>query len=525
VYGIWYYTINIGMDENTVFSNGTPPTNSNTTPVQPPVSPAAPVSSPPPMPIQTSPSLQPQPISSPPQMPFSQVSPPGASPSGIPPISQPLEEESGFPFGKILKVLGGLIILIVLFFLVTKLILPRFQNTSSSQATLTYWGLWENEGAIKGIIADFERENPTIKIKYEKQDIKQYRERLNARIQNGTGPDIFRYHNSWYPMFSSILAPLTKDVMSKDDFNKNYYPVIQQDSVKNGAIYGVPLGIDVLAMYVNKDIFAASGLEVPTTWDSFASTARKLTVKDESGKIKTSGAALGTFDNINHAPDIISLLLVQNGADLKDLESTAQNTSDALSFYTSFANDNGNVWDETLDPSLLMFIKGNLAMYFGYSWDIFAIRDSNPDLPFEIYPVPHLPDRSMTIASYWIEGVSAKSKQQKEAMMFMKFLAKKETQQKLFTETSKTRLFGEPYSRVDLAESLRDNQYVYPFISQAKNAVSSFFAADTYDNGLNSQMNVYLGNAIRSMLNGDSAQTAVETLSLGVSQVISQYGQ
>ena len=218
----------------------------------------------------------------------------------------------------------------------------------------------------------------------------------------------------------------------------------------------------------------------------------------------------------------MSLFLVQNGADLNDISSTSKVASEALSFYTSFAT-NDKVWDDTLDSSVLSFAKGNLAMFFGYSWDFFTIKATNPDLSFEIYPVPHLPNQNMTIASYQVEGVSIKSKYQKEAMLLIKYLSQKETQQKLFAEQSKIRAFGNPFARRDLVELLKDNKAVYPFVSQAEDAVSSFFASDTYDNGLNSQMNTYLGDAVNAILNGTSPQTAVETLSKGVSETLQQY--
>ncbi|MBI2622497.1 MAG: extracellular solute-binding protein, partial [Candidatus Levybacteria bacterium] len=305
---------------------------------------------------------------------------------------------------------------------------------------------------------------------------------------------------SWVPQLFDVLLPLSSDVISADAFRKQFYPVAQTDLIKNGAIYGIPLEIDTLSLFINTELFQAASLETPTTWEDFAKSARVLTVKDETGRIKTSGAALGTFDNITHAPDIVSLLFVQNGADIKNLLKTDQASSDALSFYASFASGEGNVWDQTLDPSILAFAKGNLAMYFGYSWDVFTIKAINPNLSFQIASVPHLPGRNMTIASYWAEGVSSKSKHQKEALLFMKFLAKKETQQKLFTEISKTRLFGEPYANKELKDLVKDNQFVYPFVSQADGAVSSFFSSDTFDDGLNSQMNAYLGNAVRSIL-------------------------
>lgn len=428
-------------------------------------------------------------------------------------------------FLKIGKIFLGLIIVFFLVFLVVKFVLPRFSgNGNNEKVTLTYWGLWEDKRIMDSIISDFERQNPNIKIEYTKEDPKQYRERLLTRTENGKGPDIFRFHNTWVLQLSNLLLPLPEDSISSSDFKKIYYPVVQKDLVKNGAIYGVPLEIDNLSLFVNTEILKAGGAKVPLTWDDFLKIAKSLTVKDETGKIKTSGAALGTFDNITHAPDIISLLLVQNGADLSKMEETSQNVSDALSFYTSFAKGEGNVWDATLDQSILAFAKGNLAMYFGYSWDYFTIKALNPQLQFEVHQVPKLPGRNQTIASYWAEGVSAKSKYKKEAFLFMKFLTQKETEQKFFSETSKTRLFGEPYARIDLGDSLKENP-AFPFLENAQNSDSSFFASDTFDNGLNSRMNTYLGNAVRSMLSDTSAQTAVETLSQGVAQILKQYGE
>lgn len=447
-----------------------------------------------------------------------------SSPEVSPALGPPSSSRFSFlSIGNLIKGIVGILVIAIILFFVLKII-PGFFNKSNGQVTLTYWGLWEDSPTMQGLISDFERLYPNIKVDYSKQDIKQYREKLTTRIGNGTGPDIFRFHNTWLPMFKMSLLPMPNDVITKHDFSKNFYPVAQNDLIKNGAIYGIPLEIDTLSLFTNTQLLQAAGVSAPTNWQDFIIVSRQLTVKDGSGKIQTSGAALGTFDNVTHASDLISLLLVQNGANLTNLSSTSKQTSDALNFYTSFATGNGNVWDDTLDPSILAFTKGNLAMYFGYSWDYFTIRAANPNLSFGIFPVPHLPGQNQTIASYWAEGVSSKSHHQQEALLFLKYLSQKETEQKLFSTISKTRLFGEPYARVDLSATLKDNPVVYPFVSQADNATSSFFADNTFDNGLNSQMNTYLGNAVRSILNGDSAQSATDTLSKGVSQVLSQYG-
>ena len=453
--------------------------------------------------------------------------PPLAPPKGAPSV---LEEEyfkgNAFAaFKRAVKVLIGLVVVLLVICLVFFVIIPQFSKNSSKQVTLTYWGLWEDSRTMQGLISDFERENPNIKIDYSKQDAKQYRERLLTRIGNGTGPDIFRFHNSWYPMLSKALLALPSDTISKNDFQKNFYPVAQKDLIKNGAIYGVPLEIDVLSLFVNDQILQSAGLKPPTNWDDFVNTARTVTVKDADGKIKTAGAAIGTYGNVTHAPDIVSLLFLQNGVDVNNLQGSADRAESALTFYTSFATDQNNVWDDTLDPSILAFSKGNLAMYFGYSWDYFTIKQANPNLVFEIAPVPQLSNQHMTLASYWAEGVSVKTAHPKEAFIFMKYLAQKDTEEKFYEATSKTRAFGEPYARVDLANTLKTNQIVYPVVSQAPYASSSFMVDGTYDDGLNQESNNYLENAINSILNNGSAQTAFGTFSQGITQVLQKYGQ
>lgn len=446
--------------------------------------------------------------------PASSAPPVSAAPSGKPPHRS---------FGLLKKLVIGIVALVLITILVI-LFLPRAE---AQKVTLVWWGLWEDASVVEPIIADFERENPNIDIEYSKQDPKQYRERLATRINLGTGPDIFRYHNTWYPMLSDVLLPLPSDVITQEEFKKNYYPVMQTDLVHNGGIYGIPLGADTLALFVNTELLDAAGVSVPTTWEDFVTAAKQLTVKDENGTIQTSGTALGTFGNITHASDIIAMLFAQQGVEMENMSAASQDQIDALDFYVSFTKSESNTWNSELDQSLLSFSQGKLAMYFGYSWDIFTIQRLNKDLPFKVYPVPSLFNRDMTIASYWVEGVSNKTAHQQEALQFMRYLSQKETAQKLYTESAKTRAFGAPYARVDLAETLKENELIYPFVSQLKTAKSTVFSSDTNDGegGLNSVSNIYLGNAINGIIvDNSSTASVVETLNQGIAQTLSKYG-
>lgn len=426
---------------------------------------------------------------------------------------------------KILTIFISFMVIIVFIAIMGYVIFGNSKNSpaSSGKVTITYWGLFEDSKTMEQIISDFEKQNPNIHVEYSKQDVNQYRDRLITRINAGTGPDIFRFHNTWYPMLSEVLLPLSSDTISKENFTDIFYPVAQKDLIKNGAIYGIPLEIDTLSLFVNTQLFQSAGLSVPSTWEDFTNDARAMTVKDENGKIKTAGAGIGTYDNVTHAADILSLLFLQNGVDFKNLQATSDKVQGAFTFYTLFATDSNNVWDNTLDPSQLAFSKGNLAMYFGYSWDYFTIKQFNPNLSFQVVPVPQLQGQNVTLASYYAEGVSAKSTHQKEDLLFMKYLAKKETIQKLYADEVKVRSFGEPFARVDLADSLKANRDAYTFVSQAPNAFSSPFV-DTSNSGLNQELNSYLQTAINANLNNNSSQTVLDSFLQGATGVLQKYG-
>ncbi|OGH16522.1 MAG: hypothetical protein A3C30_05030 [Candidatus Levybacteria bacterium RIFCSPHIGHO2_02_FULL_40_18] len=437
-------------------------------------------------------------------------------------------QNTGSGIKKIISLIIGLVLIVALVIVAIIFILPRFKGGEPREAELVYWGVWEDSQAFREIADEFMKAHPNIKIKYEKQDIKglgKYVDRLSTRIANGTGPDIFRFHNSWATQVRSLLLPFPSDVVNSLEMDK-FYKVIQEDLKISGAYYGVPIQFDTLALFVNVQSFAAAGInEYPSTWDDLLDAARKLTVKDASGRLVSSGVALGTYDNIAHASDIISLLLIQNGANLKDLNGESKlNAFDTLDFYTSFARGDAKVWDDTLENSKLAFAKGKLAMYFGYSWDILDIKALNPNLEFAVVPVPHLPSRNATIASYWVEGVSNKTEFAREAFEFIKFLASRQTMEKLYSKESKVRLFGELYPRTDMADLLKANTLIYPFVEQGKIATSTIFSSDTYDDAMVDSLNSYFGNAIRSMINQNaSPQSAVETLASGVAQVLGRY--
>jgi len=440
-----------------------------------------------------------------------------------------LEEESKLGgLKKILPVVLGLILIIALVFLFVKVLLPRAQKPK--EITLTYWGLWEPENIMGGVLADWAKTHPDIKINYSRQSPKEYRERLQSALARGDGPDIFRFHITWVPMLKNELDPVPAEVMSASQLETTFYPVAK-DNLRSGVSFlGIPLEVDTLALFYNQEIFQAAGKTPPTSWDELRKLALELTTHDETGRIQTAGVALGTTGNIDHWPDILGLMMFQNGADLTSPATCTQQAGgqvclgqDALNFYTVF-NKTDRVWDETMPASTLAFATGKVAMYFGFSWDVFEIKNINPNLDFRIVPVPQLPGTNLAWASFWAEGVAKKSKHSKEAWEFMKFLSSKETMEKLYQAESQTRFFGEPYSRVEMASLITGDSMVAPFVNQAGKAKTWYLCSRTFDNGINDKIIKYFEDAVNSLNSGKTTKEALETTTSGVAQILSQYG-
>lgn len=440
----------------------------------------------------------------------------------VPPITPP----SSNPWPKRI-----IILIILMIFLGAAVILGRMAIatlTTPQEVTLIYWGLWENDGVIKPIIAEFEAQNPNIKVQYSKQSHRQYRERLQAGIERGDGPDIFRFHNTWVPMLKNQLAAIPDTVMTASQFNETYYPVATNDLVGGQALYGIPLMIEGLGLYYNEDLFAAAGVTAPpTTWEDLLAMVPKIS-KPEGTGFAISAIALGTTGNIENYSDILATMFMQNGANLTIPK--GKEAEETLAFYHKFANPTDPVytWNETMDNSMYAFANGKVAMILAPSWRAFDIiemaKQVNPGLKFKIAPIPQLPGNTVTWASYWVEGISEKSKFKKQAAEFLKFLTSRETMTKLYLEESKVRLFGEPYARKDMASLLSNDPYAGPYINQAKDARSFPLASRTFDNGLNDRMMKYVENAVNAMTTGSSPQQELDTVTSGFSQVLSSYG-
>jgi len=116
----------------------------------------------------------------------------------------------------------------------------------------------------------------------------------------------------------------------------------------------------------------------------------------------------------------------------------------AVEFYTDFANPikESYSWNEELPNALDMFVSGNLAIMFGYSYNLETIKTRAPKLNFSVTNFPQIYDSTsntstnINFANYWIETVSSKSKYINEAWDFVQFMTVNENQVKKYLESA-----------------------------------------------------------------------------------------
>ena len=418
--------------------------------------------------------------------------------------------------------LGGLFFLII-FFLIIRLFVGGGGDKKNAKVTLTYWGLWEDKAVFEPLISEYKRKNPNVDITYIKMSPQDYRAKLLARSKDGKGPDIFRFHNTWLPSIKEVVAPLPDNIISANEYKSTFYPVTETDLKVGKNYYGIPLEIDGLILVYNDELFKKAGIQVaPKTWEDILDSASKLTVKDQSGKIITSGLALGTASNIDHFSDIFGWMLLQNGGDLKNISNAeGQGT---LELYRKFAEQPNNIWDADMPNSINAFVQRKVAMIIVPSWQVLVIKQQDPDISLKTSVLPVLPGgTTISLANYWVEGVSRYSKNQIEAWKFLHFLSQKENMTKLYGEMTKIKPYGEPYSRVDLGSLLEQEPNIGPVIQQAKGMKSLPLVSKTYDNGMNDEIIKYLEDAINKTEQGVSYQDALSTAQKGIEQVYTKY--
>lgn len=393
-------------------------------------------------------------------------------------------------------------------------------NYPTSPIALKLWLPSDEKDNIEPIIAEYNKIHPNVSVVVEYIENAQYQTRLTQAISTNTAPDMFVFRNDGLPLYKKGISVAPNSVISPEKFRDTYAEFSAKKLISDNSIYGLPLGIATLGQVYSTQRFNDVGIMSPAKdWTEFEQTNQKLRRLDGSNLV-LSGVALGTA-TVRNYPDIISILMMQNGATMTNQPPTqatfeqADSTgylagSKALSFYASFAQpDKQNYsWNSSLGDSQSALATDKTAVIIDYPMSIKQIRKTNPEISIDSAPLPQLNSGSYINYGVVMSGSVSKDSEFSEiAWDFWGFVTSKPAQ-KIYSQQSYW-----PASRKDLINDQKNDKDLGPFANQISTAT------DWYK-GINFQTNVDLTNMLNYYFSGLDPQITVKNASTEVTKSI-----
>lgn len=279
----------------------------------------------------------------------------------------------------------------------------KSDTTSETLPTITVWGTFPSSVFASYLQQINSARQTQFSVNYEQKTFANFDKDFIETLARGYGPDAILVPQEFVARHADKLIVIPPALVTERDFKSSYISQAGLYWTNQGAI-AIPLTIDPLVMYWNRDMFINAGIaKPPAFWDEFVGAIEKINQKDVNSNIRRTAIALGEFNNISHAREILSALFIQAGNPIttrgeSGLESTlgdrryagSQTSSQAVSFYTQFSNPQSNQysWNRSLPISKSWFLSGNLATYFGFASELADIRQKNPNIDFDVAPFP-----------------------------------------------------------------------------------------------------------------------------------------
>nr|WP_315266615.1 extracellular solute-binding protein [Microbacterium lemovicicum] len=291
--------------------------------------------------------------------------------------------------------------------------------------------LWHFEGANSAMgiawdqaIKTFEEETGAT-VTFEEKSFEQIRSTSSQVLNSDEAPDIMEYNKG--NATAGLLASqgLLSDISSAVDeygWADKLAPALQttakysEDGVMgSGAWYGIPNYGEFVTVYYNKDMFAAAGLEIPTTYDEFvdvmdAFVAQGVTPLAEAGLEYPLGQlwyqlALSKADR----QWVNDYQLYENPVDWQG--EAVSYATDTVKEYVDKGYISPDVSGVKAEDAGVSFINGTAPIFVSGSWWYGRFVDEISDFDFGIFPFP---DADLSLGSsgnLWVVPENAKNKE------------------------------------------------------------------------------------------------------------------
>lgn len=150
---------------------------------------------------------------------------------------------------------------------------------------------------IDGLAADFEKENPGIKVKPVYSG--SYQDTITKVLTAAKGGDaphmaVMLSTDMYTLIDEGVIVPFDEMVKTAEGkaWLQSFYPGFMKNSQTGGKTWGIPFQRSTVVMYWNKDLFKEAGLDPnrpPQNWAELVEFSRKLTRRDAAGNVTTWG--------------------------------------------------------------------------------------------------------------------------------------------------------------------------------------------------------------------------------------------
>ncbi len=390
----------------------------------------------------------------------------------------------------------------------------------SGDVTIQYWQyeLAAKTQLVEELIPEFHEVNPGITVEHVNFPYDDFRQQVAAAVQAGEGPDVLNVYYGWIPAYvqQQFLVPLPQDIFSADVIREAYFPMVQAAEVE-GEYYALPTAVRTLALFYNRDILEAAGVEPPSNWEELVEVA-KATVQKEGDNFEVVGF---TWDVGGQGHNWWrEALNRQNGQipytdDRRELLWTEPECIEAFNYATSFIMEHGVTQAGFQTDGATAFAAGKAALHIDGSYRLGSLAIDAPDLNFGVVPLPEHKEKA-SFASFWANGITRNAAEGDKliaASKWIDFLSSAEVQRRW------TAAIGELPARQALANdpALLENEKLVAFIESLPYSYATFFVNES------TLRQAVIDAFDQVVLNGVDAETAVAEAEAQVQEELDEY--
>ena len=335
---------------------------------------------------------------------------------------------------------------------------------TETPSELVIWESYNDEehAVFMKIVEQFEAKTG-IKVKVQRVPFTGMEQKLLTAIATKSVPDLARVDYA----FTAVLAS-KNGLEPLDDYDLGnlrevlFHPALA-GNIYNGKLWGLPDQTTCIALFYNKDMFQAAGIESPPkTWDEFVQVAQKLTKPDEQiWGFAMHNSLWWTF------PFFFTFgakFLSEDGTRcLLDSPEAVAGFSFKVDLYRKYHVEAG-AWQSGAIPPDAGFRSGKYAMIFDGPWSIKSLNELG--LNYGVALIPEGPAGTATAIGGTNMVIPKAAKHKSEAVEFLKFLLSKEIQAMWANELGQIPVNTEAFDAIDTVR----HPYLPVFIEQIKHA-------------------------------------------------------